>query len=91
MNHKISNLTVNFRMEERLKQPTQELSLCQVNVGNFPFFFMVNIFSYKTAVIDGSFRLSPLVCFLAVVKFLSRAKPHVVQSTLDRNFTTAFL
>lgn len=44
---------------------TVKRSLCQVNVGNFSFFFMTNIFSFKTAVIDGSFRLSPLVCLLA--------------------------
>ena len=70
---------------------TTSFSLCQVIVGTFSFFFMINIFSYKFAILYGNFRLSPLVCFLAVGKFLSRAKPHVVQSTLDRNFPTAFL
>ena len=52
-------------------------SLCQVNVGNFSFFFMTNTFSFKTAVIDGSFRLSPLVCLLAAGSSFCQGQSHM--------------
>ena len=52
-------------------------SLCQVNVGNYSFFFMTNIFSFKTAVIDGSFRHSPLVCLLAAGSSFCQGQSHM--------------
>ena len=51
--------------------------LCQVNVGNYSFFFMTNIFSFKTAVIDGSFRHSPLVCLLAAGSSFCQGQSHM--------------
>ena len=61
-------------MNYQLKLP---FGLCQVNVGNYSFFFMTNIFSFKTAVIDGSFRLSPLVCLLAAGSSFCQGQSHM--------------
>ena len=61
-------------MNYQLKLP---FGLCQVNVGNYSFFFMTNIFSFKTAVIDGSFRLSPLVCLLAARSSFCQGQSHM--------------
>ncbi len=59
---------------------TTSFSLCQVIVGTFSFFFMINIFSYKFAILYGNFRLSPLDCFLAV-----RAVPVKSKATCGAN------
>lgn len=70
---------VDLRVMERNGEMEQiiEASLCQVNVGNYSFFFMTNIFSFKTAVIDGSFRLSPLVCLLAARSSFCQGQSHM--------------
>ena len=71
------NISIYYKSKLFLYQVISTESLCQVNVGNYSFFFMTNIFSFKTAVIDGSFRHSPLVCLLAAGSSFCQGQSHM--------------